>query len=202
MPFPGCSKNEKKWMQKALKRVKSTMQIWEVNWHFLCWKSFSKMSFLILFELFRIKEFGVYFHHFLWKLPQTVCPTSRLSNTTDTKNNIILVTGRGKFRPGAWVPCVVPKRGTQLQSYQEEPLFLHRVNPRLLCTCSFSVCFFSIHLIFLAVRIPASVVSAAACSQTAESSCLKRGLVYWFHPFLSVALGTSTNLWVSGLHGR
>lgn len=149
-----------------------------------------------------MKKSCVCFHRFLWKLRQNVYSTSQLPKTAVTKNNIILRTGKGKFRLGTWVLCVSPKRSADLRSYQEGPLFLHGAHPRFLCTYSFRVCFFQFPCLSCSQDSCLSVVSEAACSQAGKCNCLKRGLMCWFHPILTVALGNFTHLWVSGVYGK
>ena len=127
---------------------------------FLGWKSF-----VCVFTVF----FGSYSRMYTL--------TYQLSKTAVTKNNVILRTGKGKFKLGTWALCLVPKRIADLGSYQEGPLFLHGVHPRLLCTWSFHDRLFQFPWLSCNQDSCLSVVSEAACSEAGKSNCLKRGLV-------------------------
>ena len=67
--------------------------------------------------------------------------------------------------------------------------------PRGFCALGVLVSPFSVPSTFLQPGFPLQCVSQAACSQAGKGSCLKEGLLCWFHPFLTVALGGLINLW-------
>lgn len=154
----------------------TTVQIQEVDWHRLCLKRFSRMTFPIPELFLGWKSFMCVFTVCFGSYSRMYTLTPQLSKAAVTKNNVILRTRGGTFKLGTWALCFVPKRIAN-GSYQEGPLFLHGAHPRLLCSCSFHVCFFQFPWLSCNQDSCLSLVSEAACSEAGKSSCLKWGLV-------------------------
>lgn len=154
----------------------TTMQIQEEDWHRLCLKRrFSRMTFPIPELFLGWKSFGCVFTVFFGSYSRMYTLTYQLSKTAVTKNNVILRTGKGKFKLGTWALCLVPKRIADLRSYQEGPLFLHGVHPRLLCTWSFHDRFFSVPLTFLQSGFLSQCSQWSCLLRVWKSNCLKPG---------------------------